>query len=602
MKHPRFTKLATALQRKRTVLFVVMCAAVMAAPVIYLRLQAAGRQRAACNGTPVQAAASDVLGASTTADPTDMLTGHWQMPGSTLDTSGVSPKLVVRNMQSAIVQQDGSAGQDNAPVNLYGVCIQQSGSFSVTANLTDIKGNAAISLYGIPPVVEDEFRAELATLDVRLEGTAATVRVYTRPGTRPSTTKTTTITASDKHTVVIAYKRGMTSVAIDRAKPVSVRSSGLFPSSGVWFGAAATGQGGSFAVSGLRVGSVNGSTVSLRNMNDLQVPKATASLAALSQQKRSDFAIGAAVALGPFVYEDQYRAAAGNFNSYTTENALKFQFVHPLPGTDASSYDFSEADALVDIASRSGAKVHGHTLVFGEANPAWVQQLARTNPSQLESVMINHIQTVVGHYKGKVASWDVINEPLADYDTAPGTMGLRKHLWYNAMGPDYIAKALRAAHETDPAAELWINEFGLEMDDDRFADMLAVVTKLKQQGVPLTGVGFQSHLDEEDLDTDGRLNSATLKRHMQALANIGLKARVSELDVTDQSQFAAYGDVVATCLAQANCTGVTTWGITDAYSSGGGVEGGSYETGVGLLWDDSLRPTGGLTALQNVLR
>ena len=217
--------------------------------------------------------------------------------------------------------------------------------------------------------------------------------------------------------------------------------------------------------------------------------------------------------------------------------------------------------------------------------------------------MLNHIQTVVGHYKGKVASWDVVNEPLAGYDTTPGAMGLRKHLWYNAMGTDYIAKALRAAHDADPTAELWINEFGMETDEDRFADMLALVTKLKQDGVPLTGVGFQAHLDEEDLGRGGRLDTTLLKLHMQALEKIGLKARVSELDVSDPTQYAAYGDVLSACVGQANCTGVTTWGITDAYSSGGGIaNNGSYETGIGLPWDEGMNPTPALTALQNALR
>lgn len=601
MRRPRLTSFATALHRKRTVLFVIMCSAVMAVPVVYMRLQATSKHRT-CDGAPAQATA-DVLGATTKADPYDMLAGRWQMPGSTLDASGPAARLAVRNIQPSIVQQDGTAGQENLPVNLYGVCIQQNGSFSVTAELSDIKGNASISLYGIPPIVEDEYRAELATLDIRLEGTTATVRAYTRPGTRASSTRSTTMTASDHHSVTITYKRGSVSVVVDQSKPVSVRASGLFPSSGVWFGAAATSNSGGFAITKLRAGSVNGSTVSLHDMSSLQLNKPADGLAARAQQKRGNFTIGAAVALGPFVQDDQYRELAGNFNGFTTENALKFQFVHPVAGTDASAFDFAESDALIDIANKSGIKVHGHALVFGEANPAWVQQMAKNNPSQLESVMVNHIQTVVGHYKGKITSWDVINEPLADYDTTPGVMGLRKHLWYNAMGADYIAKALRAAHDADPTAELWINEFGLETDEDRFADMLALVTKLKQQGIPLTGVGFQAHLDDEDVGAGGRFDAAPLKSNMQALEKIGLKARISELDVSDPTQYAAYGDVLGACLAQANCTGVTTWGITDAYSSGGGLAGnGTYETGIGLPWDEDMNPTPAFDALRNALR
>ena len=142
--------------------------------------------------------------------------------------------------------------------------------------------------------------------------------------------------------------------------------------------------------------------------------------------------------------------------------------MHPLPGV----YDFHEGDALVALAQQHGLKVHGHTLVFGEANPRWVRDLPA---AQLEQTMTDHIAHVVGHYKGKVSSWDVVNEPFDDTEWDQ----LRPHLWERAMGESYIQKAFAAAHAADPNALLFMNDYGLEVDGDRWNALLALVNKLK---------------------------------------------------------------------------------------------------------------------------
>jgi endo-1,4-beta-xylanase len=293
------------------------------------------------------------------------------------------------------------------------------------------------------------------------------------------------------------------------------------------------------------------------------------------------------------VSDPTYRKLLGNFNSITPENVAKFQFIHPLPGQLPMDFNFAEMDALVSIAKKAGMKVHGHALVFGEANPQWVQSVARDDPGALKGIMINHIATVVSRYKGEIEGWDVVDEPLADYGAPSGQFGLRENIWYKAMGPEYIVAALKAAHAADPSTGLWLNDFGMESDPDRFQEMVTLVRWLQAQKVPLTGIGFEAHIDDGDTtDNDTQISIPMLESRLDTLKSLGLKARFSELDVTNASEYPVFGDVVRACLARSNCTGVTTWGITDKYASSGTVNGdGSYSTGVGLPWDSNERPT-----------
>lgn len=520
--------------------------------------------------------------------------------------AGVVPKgteLLVTGQDLSIVQQDGSAGVRNSPVNLYGLHLVTKGSFALTIGLSNVTSPVEIALYGQPPIVEDEYRVDRASLTITLDGSTMVARVLSRTGDQVPTgeTQQATINRQSSHRITVSYDGGNIRVVADGNGGVALPSYAIFSSGTEWFGFDAGRPGNTFSVDSL---SIVGNGAAFAGVSDLTIARIKGGLADSALAKRADFVTGAAVALGPIVSDAGYVGLLGNFSGMTVENDLKFQTVHPVAGNTATSYNFSNADAIVDIAQRSGIVVHGHALVFGEANPAWVGDIARTNPRDLEQAMVDHIMTVVGHYKGKIKSWDVINEPLADYDAPTGDYGLRKHVWYNAMRSEYLSSALRAAHTADPTAELWINEFGLETDDDRFNDMLAIVDMLRSQNVPLTGIGFQSHIDEGDMGDGGHaIDTSILVRHMKALAVRGLKVRISELDVTDPAYYGVYTQIFAACLNQANCVGVTTWGVTDAYSSSGGLTtDGSYETGVGLLWDEKLAPTSGLGQLLNMLR
>jgi endo-1,4-beta-xylanase len=211
--------------------------------------------------------------------------------------------------------------------------------------------------------------------------------------------------------------------------------------------------------------------------------------------------------------------------------------------------------------------------------------------------MIEHIKMVAGHYKGKVTSWDVVNEPFDDESWD----GLRPNIWYTAIGEGYIAKAFIAAHEADPNALLFINDYGLEDDSERWDAMLALVSKLKKQGVPLDGVGFQAHVYERS----DKIDPVVLQRHIRQLAAAGLKARISEMDVYSEDgaavQSSQYSQVLKVCLAEPNCIAFTSWGVSDKYDWFKDDD-GSLQQGEDFLWNRAMQPTPAVAAMQQILR
>lgn len=521
---------------------------------------------------------------------------HWQMAGVTMIPKSQlnNSKLEVSSTNLAIVNQDGSSGQNNPPVNLYGTRLQVSGDFSVSFKLSEVNQEIGLSLYGTPPLIEDELRAEYGTLDLDLSGNLLKIKISDQKGGFLAAKQDINITATTNPTITITDQSGKLSFKInDQIIGTAMNDRSIFKTGKVWLGMDARSPGSKFTVDQLTATGLNSGVVTTVNIQDDTVTPDPNGFASLAQNKRTGFIIGSAVAPGPMVNDDIYRGLLGNYNSFTTENAGKFETIHPLSGDQPQDYNFSEMDGIVSMAKKSSKQVHGHALVFGESNPSWVQEIAKNDPSQLEQIMVSHIKTVMEHYKGQVASWDVVNEPLADYDTEPGQYGLRKHIWYNAIGPNYIAIALRAAHQADPDAKLWINEFGMESDDDRFATMLDLVKQLKDQGIPLTGIGFQAHIDDSDTDgNDAHIDTNKLSSRMKALNQLGVSVRISELDITNESEYPVFSDAIKVCMQESNCEGVTMWGITDKYSSSGELSSkGIYSSGFGLPWDEDLRPS-----------
>jgi endo-1,4-beta-xylanase len=266
---------------------------------------------------------------------------------------------------------------------------------------------------------------------------------------------------------------------------------------------------------------------------------------------------GAALDPGAFDEKRYRELAATQLTSVTPENAMKWGPVEPARG----QFDWKGADALVAFAKANGQKVRGHTLVWHSQLPSWLINGAFA-PTELKDLMVAHIATEAGRYKGMIYAWDVVNEPFADDG------GWRRSIWYDAMGPDYVATALKAARAADPGAKLYVNDYNVETDGPKMRALYDLVASLKRAGAPIDGVGLQSHFVAGAVPKD-------IQSVMEKFAGLGVDVAVTELDLRVRlpaddralaAQAADYASIVRACRATPRCVGVTTWGITDDHS------------------------------------
>lgn len=216
-----------------------------------------------------------------------------------------------------------------------------------------------------------------------------------------------------------------------------------------------------------------------------------------------------------------------NFNIMTDENALKWSLVHPTP----TYYNFAVPDAMVAFATQHNMQVVGHCLIWHNSVPDWVFQDVNGKPVSREELlrrMEEHIKTVVGHYRGKVRGWDVVNEAL----DAEG--GWRDTPWYRILGEEYIVKAFEWAHEADPNAELYYNDYNLE-DPLKLQGVVRIVEMLQKRGIRIDAVGDQGHWSLRSPSV--AQIDATIKR----LAALGVHVNISELDISMQSALVSAG-------------------------------------------------------------
>ena len=241
--------------------------------------------------------------------------------------------------------------------------------------------------------------------------------------------------------------------------------------------------------------------------------------ATLKSAYQGDFVIGAAINVAQITGEDARGDAIiqAQFNSISPENCLKWESVHPQP----DKYDFTIPDQYVAFGEKNHMFIVGHNLVWHNQVPAWVFRDDKGNLLDRDALlarMHDHIRTVVGRYKGRIQSWDVVNEALNE----DGTM--RPSLWEKIIGDDYIAKAFQYAHEADPQAQLTYNDYNLENEAKR-KGAIALITKLKAEGVPITSVGLQGH-DSLTWPTVDQMDAA-----ISDFARLGVKVAISELDI-----------------------------------------------------------------------
>lgn len=287
---------------------------------------------------------------------------------------------------------------------------------------------------------------------------------------------------------------------------------------------------------------------------------------ALCQVYNDYFPIGAAVNYQ--TVQSHQSLLKKHFNSITAENEMKFESLQFLEGY----YDFDRADAIVNFAKQNKKKVRGHTLVWHNQTPQWVFRDKSYNEASKELLlqrMKEHITTVVSRYKGAVYAWDVVNEAIADDSSF-----YRDSPWYRIIGPEFIEYAFIYAHEADPEAELYYNDYNA-VNRNKCEKIYQLLKGLKEKGIPVHGVGIQGHWD---------INSPSLyevETAIQKYASLGLKIHITELDLSlfawgDNSKLTEPGEELLEKQAQRYrdffelfrkyqdvITNVTFWGVAD---------------------------------------
>ena len=313
--------------------------------------------------------------------------------------------------------------------------------------------------------------------------------------------------------------------------------------------------------------------------------------------------IGAA-ADSQYLSESSYATILGTeFSQLQAENEMKFGLIHPNAGSGASSYNFTGADALVTFAQAHNMVVRGHTLVWHQQVPAWVTGSGYTS-SQLAGVLQDHINTVMGHYAGKVYAWDVVNEAFNDDGTVRSTVWYdQPGIGYAGLGTVYIEQVLRWAHTADPAAKLFYNDYSAETMNAKSNAIYAMASDFKTRGVPLDGIGFQMHID---LSFDTQANLTSFTNNLQRFAGLGLTLHITEMDIrlSDSSassltaQSKLYGEITSICVQQPSCKLIQTWGFTDKYSW---IPSAFPGQGWALLWDANYQKKPAYSGVHDML-
>ena len=313
---------------------------------------------------------------------------------------------------------------------------------------------------------------------------------------------------------------------------------------------------------------------------------------------------GAAVQSGYIAGEPAYATTlAREFSMVEPEWEMLWSAIQPTQGRPEN---FTGADAIVAYAARNNLPVRADHLVWHQSLPAWLTN-GNFTADQLNGILRDHIFAVAGHYAGKVHSWEVVNEAVADSGA-----GLRNSIWNNQPGINlsgiaWIEKAFKWAHEADPKALLFYNDYNTDDISAKSDYVYNMVKQMLADGTPIHGVGLQMHLTNNIFYP----NAAGLESNIKRLTDLGLQVVITEMDVrlpADAAQNASardldiqsqlYGRVVTACIKFPLCTGIQTWGISDKHSW---IPSTFPGTGAGLLFDVNYQPKSAYSAVLDAL-
>ncbi|MET3425045.1 endo-1,4-beta-xylanase [Actinoplanes tereljensis] len=245
--------------------------------------------------------------------------------------------------------------------------------------------------------------------------------------------------------------------------------------------------------------------------------------------------------------DSTYSTIAGReFDMVTAENEMKPDATEPNRG----QFSFSSGDQIYNWATQRGLKVRGHTLAWHSQQPGWMQSLSG---SSLRQAMIDHINGVMAHYKGKLAAWDVVNEAFNED-------GSRRSSNLQGTGNDWIEVAFRTARSADPSVKLCYNDYNIEnWSYGKTQGVYNMIRDFKSRGVPIDCVGLQTHF------TGGSSLPGNFQTTLSSFAALGVDVALTEVDVTNAST-SQYAGLTQACINVPRCIGITVWGVRDSDS------------------------------------
>ena len=237
--------------------------------------------------------------------------------------------------------------------------------------------------------------------------------------------------------------------------------------------------------------------------------------ASLKTAFADDFYMGVAINRGQILERDSIETALieDQFNSISPENVMKSMFIHPA--RDTFNFDFS--DKYVAFGKKNNMFIHGHTLIWHSQLAPWFKAI--TDSTDMAHAVEDHINTIVGRYKGEIGSWDVVNEALNEDGT------LRKSVFLDVLGPDYLALAFKTASEADPDVDLYYNDYNMTNPEKR-AGAIRLIKNIQKQGVKIDGIGMQGHWNLKTPTLD------QIEESIESYAALGIKVAITELDIT----------------------------------------------------------------------
>ena len=260
-----------------------------------------------------------------------------------------------------------------------------------------------------------------------------------------------------------------------------------------------------------------------------------------------------------------------NFNSVTPENALKMGPL--LKDFKVGEYDFSQADLIVNQAMERKLRVRGHTLVWGKQSDmfkspdlrAWLEKYPeKERSSMLQKAIDNHITTVLNHFRGRIHIWDVVNEPMSMILSGR----LENNTFLKYLGEEYVSRSFQKAHSVDPDLKLYLNENLISYTGKTAEAFLELVKKLRDNKVPIDGVGIQAHIGAKR-DT----SIADFIKFIKRITDMDLEVEITEIDARlrlfdgaddpYEAQGKYYGRILKACLGNPLCKGLTFWGFSD---------------------------------------